>query len=276
MKKKRKIIGLLLLAAACVCAVLAAMGYFRNRKNADNDQKVREAVETQTIDDTADSIPNEPDSAVSSPDSSENREDLSTDTAVSANENVPIDFNELKKECPDAYAWIRIDGTAVDYPIVQAEGDQSYYLTHSAEREKSAAGAIYTEDLNRKDFTDPVTVIYGHNMKNGSMFRTLHRFEDRAFFDSHREILIYLPGKVLHFRIFAAYNSDDKHILNSYNFYDRNIYQNYLNEVRSKKSMTSFVADDISVTPDDRIVILSTCNGNSSQRYLVQAVEYKP
>lgn len=263
--KKRRIIGWILAAAACVCAVLAVRGYLASRNAGAENEKIREAVEApaaSSAERLPESTPSEGSAAESAPAES-----------TAAAEAVPIDFAALAETCPDAYAWIRIDGTNVDYPIVQSTGDQSYYLTHSAEQEKSSAGAIFTEDLNGKDFTDPVTVIYGHNMKNGSMFETLHRFEDRAFFNEHREILVYLPEKVLHFRIFAAYNTDDRSILRSYNFSDTAQYQRYLDFVTAQKSMTSIVADDVTVTTADRIIILSTCNGNSSQRYLVQAVE---
>lgn len=263
--KKRKVIGGILAAAACVCAVLAVRGYLESRNAGQENEKIREAVEVpaaSSAENLPESMPSEAGAAESTPAES-----------TAAAETVPIDFAALKETCPDAYAWIRIDGTSVDYPIVQRADDQSYYLTHSAEQEKSSAGAIFTEDLNGKDFADPVTVIYGHNMKNGSMFQTLHRYEDRAFFNEHREILIYLPEKVLHFRIFAAYNTDDRSILRSYNFGDAAQYQRYLDYVAAQRSMTSIVADDVSVTTADRIIILSTCNGVSSQRYLVQAVE---
>lgn len=265
--KKKRIIGVILLAAAVICAVLAVAGYRKSRNAGKENDRIRSAVESaESVPESA-SEPAEPDASPDSsvPDSNANENNTS--------ENVPINFKELRKTCPDAYAWIRIDGTNVDYPIVQATGDQSYYLTHSAEKNRSAAGAIYTEDLNKKDFTDPVTVIYGHNMRNGSMFRTLHRYEDRAFFNKHRDITVYLPEKVLHFCIFAAYNTDDRHILKSYNFSDESSYQDYLNFVMAQKSMSSIVMDDVPVTTKDRIIILSTCNGNSRQRYLVQAVE---
>ena len=187
-------------------------------------------------------------------------------------DEVYIDFAELQKLCPDAYAWIRVPGTNVDYPIVQSPADNTFYLDHNPQGEYEYAGAIFTEDYNSKDFEDPHTVIYGHNMKNGSMFQTLHRFEDKAFFDEHREFEICLPDKVLHYQIFAAYTYDDRHLLKTYDFEDEDVFRLYLQEILGQKSMGVNLAGDAEVTPEDRIVTLSTCNGVDDQRYLVQGV----
>ena len=93
----------------------------------------------------------------------------------------PIDFDSLTAQYPDIYAWIRIPGTRVDYPIVQRGRDNGYYLNHTIDGKKKTEGSIYTEDYNSKDFGDANTVIYGHNMKNGSMFKTLHKYKDKQF-----------------------------------------------------------------------------------------------
>ena len=86
---------------------------------------------------------------------------------------IPIVFAALQQINPDAFAWIRIPGTAIDYPVLQREGDNSYYLDHTAEGIQAAEGAIFTEDYNTKTFEDVNTVIYGHDMKNGTMFQNL-------------------------------------------------------------------------------------------------------
>lgn len=186
---------------------------------------------------------------------------------------IPVGFAALQEQNPDVYAWIRIPGTNVDYPILQHPEDNSYYLTHTIDHEKKTEGAIYTEDYNSKDFDDPNTVIYGHNMKNGSMFRTLHNYEDRSFFDENREVYIYLPDAVLEYRIFAAYIYDNRHLLLNFDFNDKDIYQKYLDDIFAIRNMNSFIDTTMEVDADDRIITLSTCNaGISTQRYLVQAV----
>lgn len=190
-----------------------------------------------------------------------------------AAENIPIDFTALQKRNPEVYAWITIPGTAIDYPILQSETDNSYYLTHTIDRAESPEGAIFTENYNTKDFKDPNTVIYGHDMKNGSMFQNLHKYQDRDFFDKNREVIIYMPDEILHYRIFAAYIYDDRHILLSFNFEDPDVYGQYLRQIFSMRDMTSNIDTGMSVGTDDKIITLSTCYGTQAdKRYLVQAV----
>lgn len=185
---------------------------------------------------------------------------------------IPIDFGSLTAEYPDVYAWIRIPGTGIDYPIAQRAGDNSYYLTHTIDGKKRIAGAIYTEDYNTKEFTDPNTVIYGHNMRNGSMFKQLHKFKSKQFFADNQEVLIYQPNRILHYKIFAAYTYDNRHLIRSFAFADETAYQSYLNEVFKKARTSGNLDTDVQVTSENQIITLSTCTGNDSQRYLVQAV----
>jgi len=185
----------------------------------------------------------------------------------------PIDFKALQEINPDLYAWIRIPDTNIDYPIAQREGDNSYYLTHDMYGEYRFAGCIYTEDGNSRDFSDPNTVIYGHNMKNTTMFQNLHLFADSDFFDKHPLVYIYTPEHVRAYEIFAAYTYDDRHILNSFDFTDREVYEEYLDEILHVRAMDANIREDVSVTADDCILTLSTCvGGQTSSRYLVQAV----
>ena len=185
---------------------------------------------------------------------------------------IPIDFTTLKEKYPDIYAWITIPGTRVDYPLVQHASDNSYYLNHTVDGRKRVEGAIYTENYNSKDFSDPNTLIYGHNMKNGSMFKGLHKYKDKQFFAEHPDIIIYQEGRILRYKIFAAYVYDSRHIMLSFDFNDENIYRSYLNSVLTKKDISSNIDTTIDITTEDKIITLSTCNNNDKQRYLVQAV----
>lgn len=184
----------------------------------------------------------------------------------------PIDFASLTAQYPDVYAWITIPGTRIDYPIVQHPSDNGYYLNHTVDGRKRIEGAIYTENYNSKDFSDPNTLIYGHNMKNGSMFKGLHKYKDRKFMEEHDEVFIYQDGRVLRYKIFASYVYDSRHLMLSFDFQDKNVFDYYLNSVLTKKHMSSNINTTVGVTADDKIITLSTCNNNDAQRYLVQAV----
>ena len=184
----------------------------------------------------------------------------------------PIDFESLTAQYPDVYAWIRIPGTKIDYPIVQREGDNGYYLNHTIDGKKKTEGSIYTEDYNGKDFEDANTVIYGHNMKNGSMFKGLHKYKDKQFLLDNSELYIYQKDRVLKYKIFAAYVYDNRHLMLSFDFEDEDVFRNYLNNVLTKRDISSNINTNVDVTVKDKIITLSTCNNNDKQRYLVQAV----
>ncbi len=249
--KKKTILSCLLGAAAVLCLIVGGLHFMREQKAGEEYQELQEEAKEEEP---------EPEMAEEEPETEEPFD-------------IPIDFETLQAENPDIYAWITIPGTNVDYPILRREGDNGYYLNHSVDQTESIAGAIFTEDYNSMDFSDPNTIIYGHNMKNGSMFRTLHNYSDRDFFDNNREITIYMPDRILHYTIFAAYLYDSRHLMLSFDFQDKDVFRSYLDGIRNMRDMNAFVDTDIEVTEEDKIITLSTCyKGQADRRYLVQAV----
>lgn len=185
-----------------------------------------------------------------------------------------IDFAELKATVnPDIYAWIYIPDTLIDYPVLQHPTDNLYYLEHNLDGSKGYPGCIYTEDYNARDFSDPNTVVYGHNMKNGTMFAGLHKFEDSTYFGEHPYIYIYTEEGLYVYGIFAAYESGNEHILYNNDFASEYAYSGYLEDIFAVRSMNSNIKEDMEVTTRDRIITLSTCVANrADRRYLVQGV----
>ena len=186
----------------------------------------------------------------------------------------PINFDELTKLNPDLYAWIRIQGTVIDYPVAQSSNsDQNFYLHHNYLGNYEFAGTIYSQKHNTKYFVDRVTVLYGHNMLNGTMFAGLHKFSDKDFFEKNDTIEIFIDGHILTYKIFAAYEYDDRHILNSFEFHNDEVYAEYLNDCLNPHSSNAIVREGVELTIEDKILTLSTCtNYNSNKRYLVQGV----
>ncbi len=185
-----------------------------------------------------------------------------------------FDWTAILEECKDIYAWIYIPGTNVDYPILQSAEDmeEDYYLDHNLDGSQGYPGCIYTQKLNKKDFSDYNTVIYGHNMKNGTMFKTLHDYEDETFFQENRYIYIYLPdGKTKVYEIYGAYTFTDAHILLTYGCDSEESFKEYL-ELIGPDTYTGHFKEDIEVTEKDKIITLSTCTNSSATRYLVQGV----
>lgn len=181
------------------------------------------------------------------------------------------DIAALQQINPDAYAWLEITDTDISFPILQSAEDETFYLIHNIYGEEDDNGSIYTEYYNNKDFADPNTVIYGRNREE--MFGKLHQYQDRDFFDTHREIKIYMQGKTLSYKIFAAYTYDDRHLIATYDFWDQLVFSNYLEDVFAMRAMDAYIDDSVAVTAENKIITLSTgVTGQDDKRYLVQAV----
>lgn len=191
----------------------------------------------------------------------------------------PIDFDKLQKGNDEIYAWIKVDGTEVDYPVVQSGTDDDFYLRHSAiDKSWVASGAIFTQSHNTKTFDDNVTVIYGHNGYSESMFTTLHKFEKKDFFDKHPYFYIYMPQRKLTYQIVSAFKYDDRHIMNSFDFQDLNVLADFQEMIQNPTSSQKNVREnlDTKINSESKLVVLSTCiTGQKSSRYLVCGVLVK-
>lgn len=189
-----------------------------------------------------------------------------------------LDWAELKDQNKDIYAWIYVPGTDVDYPILQHETDNEYYLNHNLDSSEGLPGCIYTEDYNSKDFTDIHTVINGHNISKGAskgmMFSSLHNFEDKDFFAKDNYIFIYTPDKVLVYQVFAAYEYRAIHLLDNFDYTNEYVYADYLKHIYETTDRVANVRNDIAVTTEDKILTLSTCTSDhdSDLRFLVTGV----
>lgn len=185
---------------------------------------------------------------------------------------IPVNFQELQAMNPDIYAWIEIPGTEVNYPIVQSTNDREYYLNHTIEGVKGLPGSIYTENLNTTTFQDKNTVVYGHNMRDKSMFGGLKYYADSAYMEEHKQIYIYTPEHIYTYEVFGAVTYDDRHLLLSYDFNNTEDYQAFLDSLAQMRNMNTYISKERPVTTEDRILTLSTCTGNEQQRFLVEAV----
>lgn len=184
----------------------------------------------------------------------------------------PINWKMLQNKNTDVYGWIQIPGTEIDYPIVAAPDgeDEDFYLHRNIKRQLDFAGMIYSRRANKKDFSDFDTILYGHNMRNGSMFGGICKFEDKKYFDQHEIITIYLPGKILTYRIVSAYRYDNRNILARYDFTKKKERKLYLETVLNPPG--GYVRGGIVLDEDDHILTLSTCASSCMERRLIQAV----
>lgn len=198
-----------------------------------------------------------------------------------------INWDKLKETNEDIYAWIYIPKESeltgveestedkkeiqVDYPVLQDPEDDYYYLDYNIDGSKGYPGCIYTEHTyNSKDFTDCNTILYGHNMKDGSMFAGLHLFEDDDFYNNNRYVFIYTPTENYAYEIFAAMEIDDRHLLHGWDFEQDGIMEAYRDYIGNIKHYGNF--DSIDVTDEDKFITLSTCTSaarGDDTRYIV-------
>ena len=194
--------------------------------------------------------------------------------------NIPeknLDWNKLHSENQDIYAWITVTDTTVDYPVLQHPSDNSYYLNKNIDGTSGYPGCIYTEDYNSKDFSDKNTVLYGHNLKDKTMFSSLHNYEDKEVFSKDQYIYVWTEKEVFVYEVFAAYEFNNRHLLLNYDYDNEYVFEQYIKDifnVESKGYGVANIKSNIEVDKDDRIITLSTCTAdhNSNQRFLVVGV----
>ena len=187
----------------------------------------------------------------------------------------PIDFDALKAQNDDICGWINFDCLDIDYPIVCAGENkpEEYYLRRDLEGKYSTAGTIFIQKVNAVDFSDPCTVIYGHNMTNLTMFGTLKKFREKEFFDQNEYFKIYKPGHILKYAIKSAFVYDDRHINYSFNNFETETdFLNFAEEVKNPKSLVKNVRESVEIKPDSKLAVLSTCTNVDTERYLVVGV----
>lgn len=180
-----------------------------------------------------------------------------------------IDFEGLHRINPDIYAWLQIPGTMIDYPVLQSSED-NYYLTHNMDYSEGYPGCIYTNKINTEDFSDCITIMYGHNMKNGTMFAGLHLFEEQEFFEQNSKFTVYSEDARFTYEIYAALTVSDAYLPSLFDVKladDILRFDDYLHEYADERK---HFRDDVTLTEEDRLVVLSTCIGSeASKRYLV-------
>ena len=121
-----------------------------------------------------------------------------------------VDFNKLEEINPDVIAWIEIPGLEISYPVVQGR-DNDYYLHHLITGENHKSGSIFMDFHNQEDLSDRNSIIYGHNMKDGSMFGTLDQYQSQALYRNYPYFYMYVTGYIYEYQIFSCYAAPTDH-----------------------------------------------------------------
>lgn len=195
----------------------------------------------------------------------ESQEDKDDDQEEEQSVLYRIDFDALKKINSDIVAWIIVPDTNISYPVVKRDQDNSFYLTHLFDKSENKAGCIFLD--TRCDLGDTHAIIHGHNMGDGSMFRDLNLFKNRDFFQQHPYYYILTPEENYKVEIFAGSVVRIDYPVWQLNFSSPSDIQNWQAECRSSAS----VSRDMKITPEDKIITLSTCSYEYTQaRWIVQ------
>ena len=188
-------------------------------------------------------------------------------------ETFSVDFEKLLEMNSDVVGWIRFDEPSeINYPVVQGR-DNEEYLKRTFEANTNKLGTLFVDVNNPGDFSGRNTFIYGHNMKNGSMFAQLLKYKDDSFYKEHPYFYIYTPdGKVRTYEIFSAgvvKDTSDSYIMD---YADDAAFQTYIDYIKQQSAYPT----STEVTTASKIVSLSTCtNVRDDERFLVHGVMIK-
>lgn len=168
--------------------------------------------------------------------------------------------------------WIEIEGTSFSWPVMQHPQDDTYYSSHDPHGNEIEGGALYTQaSYNNKEFSDPVTIIYGGSKKEGTVFRDLQETFSGQF-DACRKINLYLPDENLEYEVFAAVPYSAVHILHYYDFNMERRFTSFFDSVYFQRVLGMHLEEADRPEYGDRVIILSTgLRGDKLQRYLVMA-----
>lgn len=202
-----------------------------------------------------------PDSSGSGTESSSKGENQTED----AEPPLTVDWENLKQINPDIIGWIYVEAEPqISYPVLQA-ADNDYYLHRTFRKEQRYAGSIFADYHNQSDFSDPDTVIYGHNMRNGSMFGLLKNLYDQAVYEKDPYFWILTPEGNYRYHIFAVFKTEVNSAV--YTLYSKNGPEFLKWEQDLQRG--SGVSNNVRLTQEDKTVILSTCTTDKNQRTVV-------
>lgn len=201
------------------------------------------------------------------------QEEISQEIIIDEKENkeedkYKVNFKALKDKNPDTVGWLKVNGTKIEHTIVQAN-DNDYYLTHNFEKEYNSAGWIFADYKNKFDGTDKNIVIYGHNMRDNSMFGSLKDVIKEKWYNNEEnyKIIFITENEPSIYEVFSVYQIENEDYYIQTNFRNNTIFEEFINTIKSR-SVKNF---EIEVTKEDTILTLSTCANDNRYRVVLHA-----
>ena len=177
-----------------------------------------------------------------------------------------IDLDALQEINSEAVGWIEIPDTIISYPLLHTD-DNSYYLSHTFQKEKNRTGSIFIESSNKNDFSDLHTIIYGHNMRSGAMFADLRNYLKKSYWQEHPYVYIDLADGAHCYEIFSWHEAAVSDICYTIGYQADDVYADFLTSIQS----ASLFDTGVSVSTEDMVVTLSTCTNDGKNRIVVHA-----
>ena len=186
----------------------------------------------------------------------------------SNNEKYIVDFKKLKSENSDVVAYIKVNNTNIEYPIVKTSNN-NFYLNHSFDKSKNSRGWIFADYKNKFDNTDKNIVIYGHNMRDESMFGSLKNILNEEWYNNaeNKNITFLTEKENYIYKVFSIYKRESEDYYIKTNFKNDEDYEKFLNTIKNR-SIKNF---DINLNINDKIITLSTCANNNKYRIVLHA-----
>lgn len=229
----RSVIGIGAVVLLAVSVTLTGIDYWNNKKRQEEYESLAEEVQQTTT---------------------EIEIELEETEETKAPYVAPVDFEKLSEINQDVIGWIRIPDTVVDYPIVWTD-DNETYLSKTFEGGQSKAGAIYLDFESEPDFSGRHNIIYGHHMRNGSMFAEIVNYKDEEYFNEHPDIYIYTPEREIHLKVMAALYTDAGGIRRKTKFEDDESFQEYVDQMTEGCSFRQIPEE-----PIETLYSLVTCS----------------
>lgn len=205
--------------------------------------------------------------------SAETKKRMETDKSLEEKwktEKILEKVKALKQKNADTVGWIAFDTVDISYPIMQGE-DNGYYLNHTFSGKENKAGSIFMEAGNASDFTDYHTILYGHNMKNGSMFGKLKKYREETFFEENPYFSVYTEDKRYRYEIFSIQITAADSRVYTIGFSPNAEYQSFLEDL--VKNSWYERGKVLAVT--DQVITLSTCVQSDEKRLVIHAKRIK-
>ena len=179
-----------------------------------------------------------------------------------------IDWKSLKEKNSDIVAYLKVNGTNIDYVVVKGN-DNSYYLNHNIYKEYNIAGSIFMDYHNKLDGKDRNIVIYGHNTSDGSMFGTLKNTLNKDWYENeeNREIVLATEDEEYYYQVFSTYSVKPNNYYINTQFDNDKKFDSFIKDLKVK----SIYNYNVEVSKEDKILTLSSCYGNSSRRVVLHA-----